>query len=307
MNSTCKILFVSVLILQDGTMNRKEYFLKELELHHKSIDKIHPYGRSCKYVITDHYTAQIFKFHNYDRSFELYISELGGHSFYDSRKSMIDGCPLPRMLLFGEFLQNLRYSLNIVLIDTDTLVIKNLETMFIKYSDFDIGFTLSFRARNKQKDTYLNVGAIYIHGGNNIQGAANLLQRISNLCVDDKKIIDGAVILDQFSTFFALEKYCMSRKCDIFQKSKGDCILVKVPALETEATRVLLLGDEFNTVATKLYRGSHVVHFTGNRKSLMKNRAKYFLENGEKKFVKRFAHPRSFQERENPNANWCKL
>ena len=303
----CNFLFASVLVIQDFGSTRGKAQLDELILHHKSIDLTYAFVDVCKVVITDHATATHLLSAKWSK-FYLYVSEVGIQSWYSdqeiSASFVAAGIKLNLHFMFLNSFAN--SASHIVLIDTDTLVLRNLHEVFERYPKFGIGFTLSSSFFTKQDPNYyLNTGVIFIRKGLG-KLPANFLNNIINFMRGDELEMKKAKIYDQAAVFHFLEKHCIRGACNFFgRRMGGECIIVKNGENESKTLRVLFLGSEFNTVAIKMYKESYIAHFSGIRKPLMKTRGEYLFQHGAESFKQKYAKRILDKSVISPRATWC--
>ncbi|CCO20779.1 Nucleotide diphospho-sugar transferase [Bathycoccus prasinos] len=312
--STCEILFVSVVIFNRGTKeNVIKSMIDQVTYHHKSIDEFYQRGESCKVLISDDFTKQHLE--EVRTSFQLFqvnsskaFSSISkAHPWLEkngnAKTAMINGCPLPRMQYVSQFLTSLEYSqMNIVFIDTDTLILGDLREIFITHPDLDLGFTMGGHYVKKQDPNhFINVGVIFISEN---RASSKFLSFVSEYCTKMSTELSQQVILDQYSTFQALERYKVETITGSLMGRKlvGDCVPVKF-TLNSRSLRVYFLSEEYNTPGRKLYKTSRVAHFAGGarEKMLMISLGKVLLREGVENFKQRYAHRTFKKSRVQPN------
>ena len=297
----CEILFLSIVIIHEVTETIVIEQIEMLEYHHKSIDLLYARGESCKIVITD--TLTLPRLQNVTTKFETFLVD-SSKAFLStshhpwlakvetSKVAMINGCPLARLEYVHQFITSSKKShTNIVFIDTDTLVLQDLRSLFTRYPNFDVGLTLGGHyVKKKDPNHFINLGVVFIRK-NAFAKAAILLGFISHYCTEMKDADREAKILDQYSTFQVLEKYKIEEKGSLLgRKLTGSCISID-PLSQKLPIRVSLLSEEYNTPGLKLYKSSQVAHFAGSRSKIIPIRkyGEVLLQFGVNALLKRYA------------------
>ena len=129
--------------------------MEELQLHHRSIDVVYAKVDVCKVVVTDQFTATQLSLGSWSK-FYIYVSEVAIESWYSDQEISASFVAAGiKLNLHFMFLNSFANSVShIVLIDTDTLVLRNLHDVFERYPKFGIGFTLSSSFFTKQNPNY---------------------------------------------------------------------------------------------------------------------------------------------------------
>lgn len=264
-------------------------------------------------MITDQSSAAHLISANWSK-FYLYVAEVPIQSWYSDQENSVPFADPKwyfqgiRMNLLYMFLNSFVNSLfDIVLMDSDIIVLRNIHEVFEMYPKFDIGFTLSPSFFTKQNPNYfINTGVIFIRRVS-VNVSAKLFDNILKYMRSDEPVVKKAKVLDQAAVFYFLRKYCVGgQECEFFGRPLvGECISVKSSVNESIPLQVLFLGSEFNSIAIKMYKESYVAHFNGNRKPLMKSRGDFFLKHGAGPFLQKYAKRVRDKNAVSPRATWC--
>ncbi|XRB17732.1 hypothetical protein RI054_16g75770 [Pseudoscourfieldia marina] len=302
----CYTVFASVVFLPPlASQSFTNRISDEVRNLHRSISLVIP--TACTVILSDEQSShKLLRHIPMNSRFNIVsfarLPSNVAHSSREFRSYMINGCPLPRLIMFSALLR-LQLLSNIVLLDSDILLLRDISHVF-KYS-FDVGLTLSKKTPPGMQPNgkSINIGMIFVKKSRHERGAS-LLESAAKECLNNE--LPKSQVMDQYSMHSIILKGQEGNKVKINPggtnyRGAGQCVKV-TPTNSSYTCTVLFLSDQYNSVATKLTRSSFVAHFTGDRKNLMPKFAHSLFKGGAKKFIS--SRRKSYNKNDN---NWQKL